>query len=44
MMTWVICGAGLEPIMVKADSFDEAIRKARLRDKRYCGGYVEDED
>lgn len=39
-MIWEIFGAGLPPIRIHADSFDEAIRKARLCDRRYCGGYV----
>lgn len=43
-MKWIIYGAELEPIKVKADSFDEAIKKARRIDKRYCGGYVEDDE
>lgn len=43
-MKWIIYGAELEPIKVKADSFGEAIKKARRIDKRYCGGYVEDDE
>lgn len=43
-MKWVIYGAGLEPIKVRAKSFGEALKKARLRDERYCGGYVDDEE
>lgn len=44
MLTWVIVGGGLPPIRVRARSFDEALKKARLRDPNYCGGYVVDDD
>ena len=44
MMTWVIMGAGVPNLKVRARSFDEALAKARLRDSRYCGGYVADDD
>ncbi len=43
-MKWIMYGAGLKPIKVKADSFDEAIKKARRIDKRYCGGCVDDDE
>ena len=42
-MTWVIFryenGNKIE-ILIKADSFDEALKKARKIDKNFCGGYV----
>ena len=42
-MTWVIFryenGRKIE-IIVKADSFDEALKKARKIDKRFFGGYI----
>ena len=42
-MTWVIFryenGRKIE-IIVKADSFDEALKQARKIDKRFCGGYI----
>lgn len=41
-MIWVISGAKLPDIRIKAESFDEALEKARLRNKDYCGGYVAD--
>ena len=44
MLTWVIMGAGGPNLKVRARSFDEALAKARLRDSRYCGGYVADDD
>lgn len=43
-MIWIIFGGGLPEIRIRANSFDEALRKARLRDSRYCGGYVADDD
>ena len=44
MLTGVIMGAGVPNLKVRARSFDEALAKARLRDSRYCGGYVADDD
>ena len=44
MLTWVIMGAGVPNLKVRARSFDEALAKARLRDTRYCGGYVAYDD
>ena len=44
MLTWVIMGAGVPNLKVRARSFDEALAKARLRDSRYCGGYVADNE
>ena len=44
MLTWVIMGAGVPNLKVRARSFDEALAKARPRDSRYCGGYVADDD
>ena len=44
MLTWVIMGAGVPNLKVRARSFDEALAKARLRDSRYCGGDVADDD
>ena len=44
MLTWVIMGARVPNLKVRARSFDEALAKARLRDSRYCGGYVADDD
>lgn len=43
-MCWKIIGlGGLPDLRIHADSFDEAVRKARQVDSRYCGGCV-DED
>ena len=44
MLTWVIMGAGVPNLKVRARSFDEALAKARLRDSQYCGGYVADDE
>lgn len=44
MLTWEIIGANLPPLRIRARSFDEALAKARLRNRAYCGGYVVDED
>lgn len=33
-----------EYVIIRADSFDEAIAKARKIDKSYCAGYVVDDD
>lgn len=43
-MVWEISGGDLPPIRIHADSFDEAIRLARIRDRRYCGGYVVEDE
>lgn len=42
-MVWVIICAGLPNLRILADSFDDALRRARMVDDRYCGGYVEDD-
>lgn len=44
MLTWIIVGGGLPDLRIRARSFDEALKKARLRNPKYCGGYVADED
>lgn len=44
MLTWEIIGGGLPPVRVRARTFSEALKKARLRDPNYCGGYVVDDD
>lgn len=44
MLTWKIVGPHLPDLIIRARSFDEALKKARLRDPNYCGGYVIDED
>ena len=44
MLTWVIVGAGVPDLKIRARSFDEALEKARLRDSQYCGGYVDDDE
>ena len=44
MLTWVIVGAGLPNLRIRARSFDEALAKARLRDSGYCGGDVADDE
>lgn len=44
MLTWVIVGPGVPDLKIRARSFDEALEMARLRDSRYCGGYVADDE
>ena len=44
VLTWVIVGAGVPDLKIRARSFDEALEKARLRDSQYCGGYVADDE
>lgn len=44
MLTWEIIGPNLPPLRIRANSFDEALKKARLRDKGYCGGWVADDE
>lgn len=44
MLTWEIIGAGLPPIRVRAYTFSEALKKARMRDPGYNAGYAIDED
>lgn len=42
-MKWKIyklCNGKEEYVIIRADSFDEAIAKARKIDKAYCAGYV----
>lgn len=40
MLTWEITGPNLPTLRIIARSFDDALAKARLRDRNYCGGYV----
>ena len=39
-MIWKIFSAGLEDLLIEADSFDDAIKIARQINIRYCGGQV----
>lgn len=39
-MCWKITGPGLPDLQIHAESFDEALKLARMTDSRYCGGYV----
>lgn len=39
-MKWKIFKSAAESIIVLADSFDEALRKARIIDPDYSAGYV----
>ena len=43
MDTWEMVGGNLPPIRVRARSFDEALKKARLRNPGYCAGWVVEE-
>ena len=40
LLTWKIWGGDLEYAVINADSFDEAIGKAREIDPRYSSGQV----
>jgi len=44
MLTWIIFGAGLPPLRVRAESFDKALERARRENADYCGGYVADDE
>ena len=44
MDTWEMVGGNLPPIRVRARSFDEALKKARLRNPGYCAGWVVEEE
>lgn len=44
MFLWEIFGGNLPHIRIEAKSFDEAIKKARLQNERYCGGFIVEED
>lgn len=43
-MKWKIFKSEKEYVIVRADSFDEALAKARKIDKAYCAGYVVDDE
>lgn len=43
MLTWIIGGAGLPDLRIRARSFDEALKKARLRNPNYNSGYVSED-
>lgn len=42
MLKWIIfcLGSELPNLKIMADSFDQALAEARLRDPRYSGGHV----
>ena len=40
MNTWIIWGICLEPLEIKANSFDEALAEARKINKNYDTGMV----
>lgn len=42
-MKWKIFKSSTDFVIVRAESFDEALKKARRLDPRYCGGYLLDE-
>ena len=42
MRTWEITGINLPPIIVKAGSFDDALKQARIIDYNYSGGKIID--
>lgn len=39
-MKWKIYKSATDFVIVRADSFDEALKKARRIDPAFCGGYV----
>lgn len=39
-MKWKIFKSATEFVIVRAESFDEALKKARMLDPHFCGGYV----
>ena len=44
MYTWEIMGGGLPHIWIRAACFDDAIKQARERNPRYCGGFIVDDE
>lgn len=40
MKQWKIWGINLQPIFIKADTFDEALKEARKLNKNYCAGQL----
>lgn len=44
MLVWIMSGPGLPDVRVRARTFSEALKKAKLRDPGYCFGYVADDD
>lgn len=42
-MTWEIVGPNLPLLRIRADTFSQALKKAKLRDPNYCAGYVADD-
>lgn len=43
-MIWIILGINLPKLKIRAESFDEALTKARMVNTNYCAGYVFKED
>lgn len=43
-MKWKIFKSATDFVIVQAESFDEALKKARRLDPRYCGGYILDDE
>lgn len=41
MLRWKVFGSGVPDAYVYAESFDEALEKARKQDPRYNGGQVD---
>lgn len=38
MKVWIISGLNLKSLLIEAESFDEALKKARKVNKNYCSG------
>ena len=43
-MKWKIFKSATDFVIVQAESFDEALKKARRLDPNYCGGYILDDE
>lgn len=43
-MRWKIFSPKGKTVIIRAESFNEALQKARLRDPSFCCGYVVEDD
>jgi hypothetical protein len=43
-MKWIIVGPNLPELKIRAESFDDAVKKARMFNENYCGGFVADDE
>jgi hypothetical protein len=42
MLKWKIIGPNLQDLIIIAETFNEALTKAKRRSQGYCAGYVVD--